>query len=154
MAKRSHSCAEGSSTAKQRKTGIGPGWSADFPWMLEVDDGQGMMCSLCRKHSRRPKKAALGRAVWVDVACKSLIKQSLVKHGQSESHISAVKMEADLCSTRVDGGIAMAFQRVVSAQRKAFLGALKCMYFLNKREIAHTTNFVHVLELGKSPGAS
>ena len=63
-------------------------------------------------------------------------------------------MEADLCSSKRDGGIAMAFQRVVSAQRKAFIGALKCMYFLNKREIAHTTNFAPLLELGKSLGAS
>ena len=63
-----------------------------------------------------------------------------MKHGQSKSHVTAVQMEADLCSSRVDGGIAMAFQRVVSAQRKVFLGALKCMHFLNKREIAHTTN--------------
>ena len=28
-----------------------------------------------------------------------------------------------------------------------------CMYFLTKREIAHTTNFVSILELGKSLGA-
>ena len=44
----------------------------------------------------------------------------------------------------------MAFQRDVSAKRKAFIGALKCMYFLNKREFAHTTNFAP----GKSLGAS
>ena len=55
----------------------------------------------------------------MDLAGKSLIKQSLVKHSKSESHISAVQMEADLCSSKRDGGIAMAFQRVVSAQHKA-----------------------------------
>ena len=44
----------------------------------------------------------------------------------------------------------MAFERVASAERKAMLGAL---YFLNKREIAHTTNFVPLCELGKSLGA-
>ena len=90
----------------------------------------------------------------MDLAFKSLIKQSLVKQSKSESHISAVQMEADLCSSKRDGGIAMAFQRVVSAQRKVIIGALKCMYFLNKREIAHTTNFAPLLELGKSLGAS
>ena len=96
MVKRIHSGA-GTSSIKRRKTGIDSNWSADLPWMLAVDDGQGMMCSLCRKHSRRPLKAAIGRAIWVDLACKSLFKQSLVKHSKSESHISAVQMEADLC---------------------------------------------------------
>ena len=48
----------------------------------------------------------------------------------------------------------MALQCVVSAHRKAFIGALKCMYFLNHQEIPHTTNFVPLLELGKSLGAS
>ena len=50
------------------------------------------------------------RAIWVDLACKSLFKQSLVKHSKSESHISAVQMEADLCSSKRDGGITMALQ--------------------------------------------
>ena len=48
----------------------------------------------------------------------------------------------------------MAFERVVSAQRKSFVGALKCMYLLKKIEIAHTTNFIPLLELGKSLGAT
>ena len=47
----------------------------------------------------------------------------------------------------------MAFERVASAERKAMLGALKWMYFLTKREIAHTTNFVPLCELGKALGA-
>ena len=32
------------------------------------------------------------------------------------------------------------------------IGLFKCMYFLNKREIAHTTNFGPLCELGKSIG--
>ena len=143
-----------SSCAKHRKTGINPKWMEEFPWLLSVDDESGMKCSLCRKHSRRPKNAGVGKAPWVDVACKSLTRQSVVKHSKSEVHLSAVRMEADLNSSRKDGGIAMAMQQVVSAQRKAFIGALKCLYFLNKREIAHTTNFVPLLELAKSLGVS
>ena len=74
------------------------------------NDSQVILCSLCRKHSQSPKKADLGRAVWVDLACKSLMKQSLVKHSQSELHITAIKMEADLYSSWRDGGITLAFQ--------------------------------------------
>ena len=84
--------------------------------------------------------------------CRSITRQALVKHSRSESHIDAVKLEAALASARKDGGIERAFQRVVSAERKAMMGSLKCMYFLNKREIAHTTNFVPLCELGKSLG--
>ena len=76
-----------------------------------------------------------------------------MKHSQSESHVEAVKMEATLCSSRGDSGIRMAFERVALAERKAMLGTLKRMYFLNKREIPHTTNFVPLCELGKSLGA-
>ena len=144
----------GSSRSKKRKSGIDSKWSEDFPWILPVENGEGMMCSLCRKHSRRHPKIPIGRAVWVDLPCKTLQRNSLVKHGQGEPHKLAVKMEADLATSKRDGGIAMALQQVVSARRKAFFGALKCMYFLVKGEIAHTTNFLPLLELAKSLGAS
>ena len=45
------------------------------------------------------------------------MKLSLVKDSQSESHIIAVKMEADLCSSRRGAGIGTAFQPVVLAVR-------------------------------------
>ena len=83
----------------------------DFLWILVVDDGRGMTCSLCHKLSQHPKKAALGRAMWVDLAWQNLMKLNLVKHSQSESHSTAVMIEADLCSSRRDGGIAMAFNQ-------------------------------------------
>ena len=47
-----------------------------------------------------------------------------------------------------------AFDKAVSVQKKAFTGQLKCMYFLNKQEIAHTTKFLPLVELGKSLGAT
>ena len=52
-----------------------------------------------------------------------------------------------LCSSngrrsQKEGGIAMALQHVVSAHRKAFIGALRCVYLLNHQEIAHTTTFM------------
>ena len=45
------------------------------------DDDQGMMSSLCRKHSRRPEKATVGKAYWVDLACRTLVRQ--VKPGEA-----------------------------------------------------------------------
>ena len=84
MVKRIYSGAVSGKNIKRRKTGIDTKWSTNFSELLEVDDGQGMMCSLCHKHSRHPKKAAIGRAIWVDMAGKSLVKQSLVNHNQIE----------------------------------------------------------------------
>ena len=84
--------------------------------------------SLCRKHSRRPRKSVVGRAIRTDVPCQSITRQALVKHSQSESHVEAMKMEAILCSSTGDSGIRMAFERVAS-ERKAMLGALKCIYY-------------------------
>ena len=142
------------SRGKRRKTGIDPNWAADFPWMVACDDGVGMLCSLCRKHNHRPKKVLVGRAIWVDLPCKNFTRQSLVGHGRSACHTLVITMDADLASSLRDGGIEMALDRVVSAERKVFIGALKCMYFLAKREIAHMNNFVPILELGKSLGAT
>ena len=139
--------------SKTRRTGIDPKWHEDFPWILPTDDRDGMLCSVCRKHARRPRKSFVGKAVWNDVPCRTITRQALVKHGQSESHIDALKLEAALSSSRVDGGIDMAFERVASAERKAMLGALRCMYFLTKREIPHTTNFRPLCELAKALGA-
>ena len=43
--------------------------------------------------------------------------------------------------------------RVVSAEKKVMIGALRCMYLLTKWEISHTTNFTPLCELGKALGA-
>ena len=134
-----------SPTAKHRKSGVDPKWSTDFPW-LEVSES-GMFCAVCKRQNRRPKKVAVGKAIWVDLPCTTITRQSLVRHAGSKCHLLALKMEEDLVSSRTHGGIERAFDQLVSAKRRAFIGTLKCMYFLNKREIAHTTNFSPLLDL-------
>ena len=109
-----------------------------------------MYCKLCRKFSRRPHKVPIGRAVWVDMACQTLTRQSLKNHESSESHRDAMRLEAQLSSP----SIAQAFAVLESAERKAMIGAFKCMYWLCKQEIPHTTNFTSLLQLGKNLGAT
>ena len=107
MAKRGSDDATSSSSGshgKQQKTGINPNWAADFPWMVACDDGAGILCSLCRKHNRRPKKVLVGRAIWVDLTCKNLTRQSLVGHGSSACHALAITMEVDLASSQLHQG--------------------------------------------------
>ena len=85
--------------------------------MVACDDGAGMLC-LCQKHNRKPKKVLVGRAIWVDLPCKNLTRQSLVSHGRCACHTLAITMEADLASSLRDGGIEMALDRVYSVSRK------------------------------------
>ena len=80
MAKRRSSSSTDNPLSKMRRTGIDPEWNDDFPWMLSVEDGTGMLCSLCHKHSRRPKKSVVGKAVWTDTPCQSITRQALMKH--------------------------------------------------------------------------
>ena len=96
------------SSWKHRKTGIDLKWATKFPWVEVSDDSGGMFCSLCRKHNRRPKKDLVGKAILVDLPCKKRTRQSLVSNGKSQSHTLAMRMEADLASSRKDGGISMA----------------------------------------------
>ena len=49
-----------SSTAKHQSSGVDLRWRSDFPWLEVNHAGDGMFCSLCRKHSRRPKKVVIG----------------------------------------------------------------------------------------------
>ena len=73
MAKQSASeCSSSSGQKKHRKTGIDPKWNFDFPWMAVAEEGEGMLCSLCKKPNRRPKKVLFGRAIWVDIPCKKV----------------------------------------------------------------------------------
>ena len=132
-----------------RQSGFNKDWSSSFPWV--VVDGEGM---LCRKHNGRPQKAVVGKTTWVDVPCVTMTQNSLKRHGMSLSHSEAKKLEAQLCISARDGGLQQSFTVVESAERKAMKAAMKCLYWLAKQEIPHTTNFVGLLELAKSLGAT
>ena len=58
----------------------------DFPWLETSDDTHGeleMWCSLCRKNNCRPKRAPLEKAVWIKMPCKTITRQSLSDHIES-----------------------------------------------------------------------
>lgn len=137
-----------------RLSGFNPAWLKSFPWVVQIQGTNGMLCSLCRKHNRRPKKAPVGKTHWVDVPCATTTRQSLRRHESSRSHTEAVALETQLCLSRTNGGIAQSFEAVQSAERKAMISAMKCLYWLCKQEIPHTTNYVPLLELAKSIGAT
>ena len=122
--------------------------------MQVSEDGEGMFCKLCRKHSHCPKKVSVGKACWVDIPCVTLQQSSLRRHEASQSHGEAKALESQLCIARDLGGIEQAFSSVESVERKVMIAAMKCLYFLCENEIPHTTNFVPVLEVAKSLGVT
>ena len=61
--------------SKHRKTGINPSWKLDFSWLETTYDTNGkpeMWCTLCRNNNCEPKWAPLGKAVWIEVPCKTI----------------------------------------------------------------------------------
>ena len=76
--------------------------------------------------------------------------EALSEHARAAYHIDAVKIEAQLGLTAVHGGIETSFTEVISAQRKAFIGHLICMYWLIKAEMPHTTNFQSLIAMRES----
>ena len=136
--------------SKLRRTGIDPSWARDFPWLVisENDCGeQGILCSIYCKTNRRPVRAPLGKAVWVEVPCKTTTRQSLKEYLESSCHTEAMRVESTRALVKKQGGISVCFDTIVSIQKKAFIGHLKCMHFLAKQEIAHTTNFTSLVNL-------
>ena len=129
----------------------------DFPW-LELGDEIGgetvMWCSLCRRNNCRPKRAPLGKAVWIEIPCKTITRQSLRDHAESDCHKEAMHIESSRILSTKQGGITEAMDAIVSLQKKAFIGHLKCMHYLAKQEIAHTTKFTPLIQLAKSLGTT
>ena len=65
-----------------------------------------------------------------------------------------MKAEADFQSSNKTGGINEAFNRVITVQEQALVGALKCLYWLCKERIAHTTKYQSLLDLAESLGCN
>lgn len=100
----------------------------------------GMECSLCIKHQRRPRKCVIGKAVLVVVPCTSFLRESLSCHGRSDAHKEAQVFER--ARVLASQSIATEFEREETLNELAMEAAMKCIYWLCKREIAHTTNYV------------
>ena len=135
--------------AKHRESGFDQSWHREFVWavMEEDEGGQGMFCSLCRKHNQTTKQM-----IWIEIPCRPFRKDKLLQHQRSKCHMDSVLAESHAAASRVTGGIQAALQEQVSMQHQGVNSALKCIYWLVKEEIAHHTKFGSLLELAKSIG--
>ena len=129
-----------------------PKWQEEFPWVVytpDGEDGPSMLCRLCRKHNEASK-----RMVWISVPSRLFRKDKLRQHERSQSHEDALRAESVAAAAQRSGGIAASMEQQISLQRQAVKGALRCMYWLLKEEVAHHTKFTSLLELVKSMGCS
>ena len=58
-------------------------------------------------------------------------------------HREALEQERACQVVKVRGGIKEVMQEQVVLQRETVIGAMKCLYWLCKQEIAHTTNYMY-----------
>ena len=63
-------------------------------------------------------------------------------------HKAAIAAKADTAA----GGIEKSFSDQISLEMKAAIGCLKCIYWLCKNEISHTTMYPNLLQLAEDLG--
>ncbi|XP_035683974.1 zinc finger protein 862-like [Branchiostoma floridae] len=138
------------STKCKHKYGWEKAWLKKYKWLVPVtnEDGEvvGMLCSTCRRHNQRQRS---GEYYWSKEPVSSLRSDMVGGHPTSTQHEAAVQKDKARLAAAVTGGIAQAFQRVVSVQGEALTKAMKVLYFLAKEEIPHTTKFSSLLDFSK-----
>lgn len=109
-----------------------------------------MFCSLCKQFNKIPRN---GSGVWVLKGCKSFCLDKLKAHEQISAHKGAEIQRAAREASEESGGIRAALQESISQEGRAMIGAFKCMYFLTKKELPHTTTFSELVDLAINVGS-
>ncbi len=141
--------AKSSASSHQRKSGFDPSWKKQHPWVVYNREEHAMYCQLCIAYKKLPKN---GSGKWVTVGTTTFRQEKLAKHECTVMHRDAESCKHQEVQSHVSGGIRAALEVGVTRQRKAVIGALKCLYFLAKNELPHTTNFSSLLDLAISLG--
>ena len=123
-------------------------WESDYTWVYFVPE-EGMYCKLCKKFDTKNKQNQ--SRVWNTEPCITIRKDVLSRHESSAMHKEALEQERACRAVKARGGIAEAMQEQLLLSRK---GAMKCLYWLCKQEIPHTTNYEPLLSLAKALGCS
>ena len=134
-------------TGHHRKSGFNPAWSKEYKWLecVRKDSIVGMRCKLCAKHGKVPRN---GKGASSTTLCYTLIKDKVRKHSSSRMHKAALTAEFD----QSNGGITRAFEDARSLEMKVAIGCCKCIYWLCKHEIPHSTTYPHLISLAQSLG--
>lgn len=87
-------------------------------------------------------------------ACTTIHKDVLARHKASMMHQEALEQEHACQVVKAQGGIREAMEEQVVLQGNAVIGAIKCLYWLCKQEIPHTTNYEPPLSLATNLGCT
>ena len=120
-------------------------WHDIYAWLLLRDDG--VYCQYCC-YCHRDVRSLSG--VFVTKPYTGNRPDKLARHGSCSAHIEN-QLAYQEWQTRVTTSLTVAclVERgsLLTVDEYAFCHALRCMYYLNKNEIAHTTNFSGLREL-------
>ena len=128
-------------------------------WWVRYDDSpgvEGMFCSVCEKWADTPKGNRVHQT-WIKAPFKTWKKatEKLREHAQSQTHQDAfvkaeMAKEAERHGSVLERQISTARRQeeAAKARNRVILKKLfKCVYFLVKHKIAHTTTFVPLVDL-------
>ncbi len=97
---------------------------------LVVCKEDGLYCHLCKRYNARNERN--GSSVFNQTPCISKCKDVLQRHASSSMHQLALRRQHERLSSDSDVGIRQAFSNSLAAQRRAAIGATKCLYWLAK----------------------
>ena len=117
-------------------------WRINRPWLKYVPN-EGMYCTYCQKqpHSRS--------TAWRKTPSVRIRLQNVNEHEETAEHRDSVK--AEMAATQSQN-VAKLLTNPENISEDGMVQAFKCLYFLCKNNIAHTTNFPKLLELEKLLG--
>ena len=125
-------------------TSFSTDWAKNRPWLKYVQN-QGMFCIYCQKHDKQP----FGRTTWNKTPCVRIRMNSVSDHENTVAHKDAVRLEI---AASLSKNIAQELTKPTDISQDGMVQAFKCLYFLAKNNIAHTTNFPKLLDLEKHLG--
>ena len=145
---------DGTSNSKSSKHKQGQydlDWERQYTWFIQRVMGKECF-TLCQRFNTCNERNS--STIFNLLPCVSLRRAVLARHADSLMHKSAVLQEHERLAFQQNGGIVHAFSEAISMERKSIVGAMKCLYWLAKHEIAHTTKYVPLLELVQDLGCS
>jgi hypothetical protein len=110
-----------------------------------------MFCKVCKRHGQHAKK---GNKSWTEVPSTAYREDRLRDHAKADYHRVAVGLEAQREASKKSGGVKAAMEKMLTVQELAFMGAMRCMYWLVKQDIAYTTKYKSLLSLVRELGCT
>ena len=134
----SSGCARGGTTASWHLFGQSK-WKQIYPWILEKQDG--IYCIYCSHSSRAVRSRSsvfITKPFTGNRPDKLGRRESYKAHMENQKAFQDHQVHVTSNSTVVD---IIDRSTTLTVDEIAFCDAMRCMYFLNKKEIPHTTNF-------------